>query len=85
MPSFVPPTVLDVPTVFAHDKNRYPWAHYRAGARGVNVYKLLTGTYTQIQPDDPATIAITYLGAHNYTITAAEATALTAAGYTTGP
>lgn len=46
-----------------------------------NVFKLTNGTYTEQQPTDPTTIAITYYGGHEYPVTAAEAAALTAAGY----
>lgn len=46
-----------------------------------NVFKLVDGTFTEVQPVDPATIAITYYGGHEYPVSAAEVTALVAAGY----
>lgn len=78
MPTFTPPTVQDV----ARDQRargvvRFWPAHYR----GVNVFKLTDGTYTESQPADSTTVAVTYHGAHSHTVTAAEATLLTAAGY----
>lgn len=47
----------------------------------VNVFKLLDGTYTEQQPTSWDTVAVTYYGGHVYTVTAAEAIALTTAGY----
>lgn len=82
MATFTPPTVADVPAVFPEDRaNHSPWRHYAPGLRGINVWKLLDGTYTEDEPD-PDLVAIVYLGAHTYTVDAAEAAALTAAGYT---
>lgn len=52
-----------------------------AGPRGRNVFKLNDGTYTENQPGDMTTVAIEYLGGHVHTVSAAEATALTTAGY----
>lgn len=77
MPVFVPPTVQDR----ARDQRavgvvRYWPAHWR----GKNVWKKTDGTYTETQPAS-ADIDTVYLGAHSHTITAAEATLLTAAGY----
>lgn len=80
MATFTPPTVEDVPMVFPWDwKNRSPWRHFAAGKRGINVWKLADGTYTEDEPDE---FVLVYLGAHTYTVDSAEAAALTAAGYT---
>jgi hypothetical protein len=61
--------------------------------RGINVYKMPDGTYTQSQPmylsnpdaqnlTDIAQMPVaTYYGGHSYQVSDAEATALTAAGY----
>jgi hypothetical protein len=82
MPTFTPPTVLDVPAVFGQDReNRHPWANFAAKPRGVNVFKLTDGSYTQVQPNDWATIAAWYYGGHSHTVSAGEAALLTAAGY----
>lgn len=83
MPTFTPPTVNDV-GLPAHypDTPEYRLArHLHPSARGLNVYKLNAGGYTQTQPDDPTLIAVTYQGGHAHPISAAEAALLTAAGY----
>jgi hypothetical protein len=82
VPTFTPPTVNDVPFVFPQDKaNQAPWSHFAPIARGVNVFKLTNGTYTQTQPDTWAEIAVLYYGGHSHTVSTAEAALLTAAGY----
>jgi hypothetical protein len=45
------------------------------------VYKLTDLSFTENQPGDMTTVAITYHGGHVHTISAAEAADLTAAGY----
>lgn len=50
-------------------------------ARGRNVFKLTDLSYVQNEPSDMTTILITYHGGHSHTVSAAEASALTAAGY----
>jgi hypothetical protein len=66
---------------------------YPALDRGINVYKMPDGTYTQSQPmylsnpdaqrtDELANIPVlTYYGGHSYVVSDTEAAALTAAGY----
>ena len=56
--------------------------------RGVNVFKLLDGTYTESQPfsNEPfragwELVDTVYYGGHSYEVDAAEVAALTAAGY----
>lgn len=65
--------------------------YYRARPAGKTIYKLADGSYTESQPGtyldasvypaDEATVLVTYLGGHSYNVTAAEAAALTTAGY----
>ena len=50
-------------------------------ARGRNVFKLTDDSYTDNQPADMSTVKITYHGGHSHTVSAAEASALTAAGF----
>lgn len=77
MAVFTPPLIQDrVRDQRALGVVRYWPAHYR----GKNVWKKTDLTYTESQPA-AADILITYLGAHIHTISAAEATLLTAAGY----
>lgn len=67
---------------------------YRARPQGVTIFKLTDGSYTTTQPypyldasvypSDEATVLVTYLGGHQYQVSAAEAAALTAAGYGSG-
>jgi hypothetical protein len=61
---------------------------YRGELRAPNVFKLVDGSYTTTQPYDwpyaGAVIAFTYYGSHTYTVTQAEADALTAAGFGAG-
>ena len=92
MPTFATPLVYDVPTVdadargVAYRLRRF----YGPNARGVNVYVYADGTVTQNDPihttaelaTDVAPVT-TYYGGHVYTITAAAAAVLCAAGYTT--
>ena len=51
------------------------------GERGRNVFKLTNSSYTEDQPGDMTTVAVTYHGGHSHTVSATEAAALTAAGY----
>lgn len=83
MPTFTPPTDELVrwadpfDTSIEHRLFRY----LRPGERGRNVFKLLDNSYTENQPGDMATVAITYYGGHVHTVSDAEAASLTAAGY----
>ena len=82
MPTFTPPTVADVPAVYPQDRdNQHPWSYFSPGLRGITVFKLTNGSYTQEQPADQTTIAIWYHGGHVHTVSTAEAALLTAAGY----
>lgn len=63
------------------------WKFYDAQPRGVNIMKYTDGTYetTDSYPfvidGVGKVVAIAYTGGHAYTVTTAEAAALTAAGY----
>jgi hypothetical protein len=63
------------------------WSFYAAPPRGLNVMKYTDGTYetTDSYPyvidGVGKVVAIAYTGGHSYTVTVAEAAALTAAGY----
>ena len=82
MPTFTPPTVNDVPPVYPSDeKNQDPWRFFADGPRGLNVWKLNDGSYTQAEPQTLANVAVVYHGGHIHPITAGEAALLTAAGY----
>lgn len=79
---FTPPTVFDVPRVV-------PWPHegnalfkfYSPLERGVSVFLLDDGTFTETQPANDEGVAHTYHGGHEHPVTEAEAEALTSAGY----
>jgi len=71
----------------------FPWADYRnnnirhrlfgyfaQGQRARNVYKLVDGTFTTVDPLD-GTVVLTYLGGHQYNVTQSEKDDLVAAGY----
>lgn len=51
------------------------------GARGRNVFKLTDDSYTESQPGDMTTVSVTYHGGHSHSVSSAEASALSAAGY----
>lgn len=65
------------------------WKFYDTPLRGINIFGYADGTYetTDSYPrnvdGDPANkvVAVVYTGGHSYSITAAEAARLTAAGY----
>jgi len=45
------------------------------------VFKLTNDSYTESQPGDMSTVAITYHGGHEHPVSVDEAASLTAAGY----
>jgi hypothetical protein len=55
--------------------------HIKTSPRGRNLFLLTTGVYTENQPYDLSTIDKVYYGGHVTTLTAAEVTSLTNAGY----
>ena len=84
MPTFVPPTADTVSPVLAdpHPGNAL-FRHYKRRACGRSVLKE-SGVYTTVDnpPADRVNAAdVAYIGGHRYEVTAAEATALTNAGY----
>lgn len=79
MATFTPPTDLFVSWADRNEKGIF--AALKPFPRGRNVFKLVDGSFTENQPNDPAVIAKTYHGGHVHTLTDAEAADLTAAGY----
>lgn len=78
---FIPPTV-DESSAIRGDWT-WPYARHLAPIqRGVNVFLLADGTFTQVQPPLNRGVVKEYLGGHEHPVTVAEAAALTAAGYT---
>jgi hypothetical protein len=49
--------------------------------RGKNVFKMLDGSFTEIEPHDYWNIDVIYHGGHSHVLTAAEEADLVAAGY----
>lgn len=83
MATFIPPT--DELVVWADPFNtsieHRLFRYLHRGERGRNVFKLTDLSYTENQPGDMTTVLTTYHGGHEHTVSAAEATLLTAAGY----
>lgn len=80
---FSPPTAPTVPmTVKPSHPAHHLFKHYRPMNAGLNLF-VVNGVVTTVEPDyefvKPDRV---YLGGHLYTLTDAEATVLTAAGYT---
>ena len=76
MATFTPPT--DELVVWA-DRFKMSIEHrlfrfLHPGDRGRNVFKLTDNGYTENQPADMSTVAITYYGGHEHPVSAAEAT-----------
>lgn len=57
------------------------WSHFQRGNVGRTVWKLIDGSYTEVEPD-ASLIAHVYLGGHIEEVDENEAAALQAAGYT---
>ena len=79
VPTFTPPVRDDLPY-----GGRHPLWRFYLGRRGASVLKT-DGVYTTVDfPTDTqvSSADVAYLGGHTYTISDAEAAALTAAGYT---
>jgi uncharacterized lipoprotein YmbA len=83
MPTFIPPTdnLVRWADPFDQSIEHRLFRFLSPGARGRNVYKLTDDTFTENQPSDMSTVAKLYHGGHTHTVTAAEASALTDAGY----
>lgn len=83
MATFTPPTVADGPrTIAAPHPGNALMRHYTPLVRGVNVFYLTDGTVTTVEPWDATRVHTVWHGGHTgYTVNAAQAAALTAAGY----
>ena len=83
MPTFTPPTdeLVRWADPFETSVEHRLFRYLHPGERGRNVYKLTNNSYTEDQPGDSTTIAVTYHGGHVHTVSSAEAASLTAAGY----
>lgn len=99
--TFTPPVVFDMGPINpdTQGNQRRLFGNYHPHARGLNIWKLADGSFSQDQPYPLVTpqdaeqgvlpqgqaVAVTYLyvyyGGHSYQVSAAEAAALTAAGY----
>lgn len=91
MPNFCPPTIDDSGPV-SFDQNELSlnplgfrlFRHFKSRARGRTVLKSTLGVYTTVDTpsqDQIDAAAVCYLGGHVYPVSAAEASALTTAGY----
>jgi hypothetical protein len=60
------------------------WGHFTRPGRGINVFKLTDGTFTDVQPWDPSTVSVAYYGGHLYDIAQDELNGLIAAGFAEG-
>lgn len=95
MPTFEPPYVDTVPPVYVGGQDRYRpvpalsqrlMRHFKSRARGRTVL-LIDGVYATYDTPSQDTINVAtevYQGGHVYTVTDAQAAALTAAGYGDG-
>lgn len=84
---FRTPAYDEIPNVESTTRGveRRFYRHFRYGKRGINIFKLATGGYTEHQPFDPADTVYEYLGGHVYKVSMDEAAALEAAGYYVEP
>jgi len=80
MATFTPPTRDEV-VYFGDDIGDNLFSRLPATARGVNVYKLTNGEYTENQPADWEDIDKVFYGGHTTEITATEQSELIAFGY----
>lgn len=83
MPTFSPPTenVVHYGDYSQGGLQLRLWRFFRPEARGINVYLLDDGTYTEVDQRDTGQVVKVYLGGHVIDITDDEAASLTAAGY----
>lgn len=79
MATFRPPT--DNFVYWADNGEEGIFSYLKPWPRGRNVFKLVDGSFTEQQPMDQDSIAITYHGGHIHDITADEEADLRAAGY----
>lgn len=83
MPIFTPPVLpIGANTTVARHPGNQLWRHYGGRRVGINVYVYADGTIgTNDPPFGDITCRKVYHGGHIHTVTAAEALALTAAGF----
>lgn len=81
MATFTPPTDELVVYGDYYSAGSRLFRRLRPGKRGRNVFLLIDGTYTEVQPPYWSDVAKVYYGGHVHTITDAEVTSLTEAGY----
>lgn len=96
MPTFQCAETVPLPTDYIGGPDRFfpspqplrtLMGRFLPNRQAVNVFKLVAGGYTTQQPyegEPGSVISYTYLGSHTYTISQAEADALTAAGFGAG-
>lgn len=83
MPYFTPPTAPLVPAALRPNHPGYQlFKHYRPWDAGVNVWLLNDGTLTPNDPADESLVRRVFHGGHVHEVNDAEATTLTAAGFT---
>lgn len=78
MATFRPPTDLYVSW---DDGTEGIFKYLKPFPRGRNVYKLVSGEFTEYQPSEMDTVEKIYHGGHIHTLTAEEEADLIAAGY----
>lgn len=79
MATFKPPT--DNFVYWAETADEGIFSYLKPWPRGRNVFKLTNGSFTENQPMDQDSIAITYHGGHIHELTAQEEQDLRDAGY----
>lgn len=79
MATFKPPTEDMV--VWAERGERGIFAYLKPGPRGKNIYKMLDGSFTEVQPYDDWNVDIIYHGGHIHELSASEEADLVEAGY----
>lgn len=79
MATFKPPT--DDFVYWADNGEEGIFSYLKPWPRGRNVFKLTDGSFTEYQPMDQDSIAITYHGGHIHELTAQEEQDLRDAGY----
>ena len=83
MPMFVPPTENAV--VYGDALKRglewRLWRFYAPTLRGKNVYRLVDGSFVEVQPRDMSLVSRVFFGGHSNYVSDVEADALVAAGY----
>lgn len=76
-----PTSELPAADFFAKDIANRLFSYATPGARGKNIYKLTDGSYTDVDPRDPADYTKLYYGGHSNFVSAEEKADLVAAGY----